>query len=326
MGISWKNFEMPKRLECEEPTYEETYGKFIAEPFERGYGTTIGNSLRRVLLSGIEGAAVTSIKIEGIQHEFSSVPEIMEDVSEIVLNVKKLILRSRTKNPKTLSINVEKKGPVTAADITTDETIDVLNPDLHIATLTKKAKFNMELEVGRGRGYVPAEKNKKEEQPIGLIAIDSIFTPITKVNFHVENTRIGQITDYDKLILEVWTNGSIAPKDAVLHASHILQRHLDPFINLGKLPDDEGEKVEAVEDKELWEKLKTPVTDLELSVRSSNCLKEAKIKTIGDMVKKTEIEMLKYRNFGKKSLSEIQKTLQDMGLSFGMKLPKKKAE
>ncbi len=326
MGISWKNFEMPKRLECEESTYEDVYGKFIAEPFERGYGTTIGNSLRRVLLSGIEGAAVTSIKIDGILHEFSSISGVMEDVSEIVLNVKKLILRSRTKNPKTLSLNVEKKGVIKASDITTDETIDILNPDLHIATLTKKTKFNMELEVGRGRGYVPAEKNKKEDQPIGIIAVDSIFTPITKVNFRVENTRIGQITDYDKLILEIWTSGSIAPKDALLHASHILQRHLDPFTNLGKLPEEEGDKTEAMEDKELWEKLATPVTDLELSVRSSNCLKEAKIKTIGDMVKKTEIEMLKYRNFGKKSLSEIQKILQDMGLSFGMKIPKKKAD
>ena len=326
MGISWKNFEMPKRLVCEESSYTDTYGKFIAEPFERGYGMTIGNSLRRVLLSGIEGAAITSIKIDGILHEFTSVPSVIEDVSEIVLNIKKLILRSRTKNPKTLFINVEKKGEVKASDITTDETIDILNPDLHIATLTKNTKFNMEMEVGRGRGYVPAEKNKKEEQSIGIIAVDSIFTPITKINFHVENTRIGQMTDYDKLILEIWTNGSIAPKDALLHASHILQRHLDPFVNLGKLPEEEDKKGESLEDKELWEKLQIPVTDLELSVRSSNCLKEAKIKTIGDMVKKTEMEMLKYRNFGKKSLSEIQKVLQDMGLSFGMKIPKKKAD
>lgn len=326
MGISWKNFEMPKRLECEDSTYADTYGKFTAEPFERGYGTTVGNSLRRVLLSGIEGAGVTSIKIDGVLHEFSSISGVAEDVSEIVLNIKKLILRSHTKNPKTLFINVEKKGNVTASDIATDETIDILNPDLHIATLTKKIKFNMEIEVGRGRGYVPAEKNKKEGQSIGIIAVDSIFTPITKVNFRVEDTRIGQITDYDKLILEIWTNGSMNPKDALLHASHILQRHLDPFVNLGKLPEEEGEKAESMEDKELGEKLQIPVTDLELSVRSSNCLKEAKIKTIGDLVKKTEMEMLKYRNFGKKSLSEIQKILQDMGLSFGMKISKKKAD
>jgi len=326
MGISWKNFELPKRIECDESTHTENYGKFIAEPFERGYGVTIGNSLRRVLLSGVEGAAVTSIKIDGVMHEFSTVPNVMEDVPQVVLNVKKLILRSHTKNPKTLFINVEKKGDVKASDIITDETIEIINPELHIASLTKKTKFNMELEVGRGRGYVPSERNKKEGQSIGIIAIDSIFTPITKVNLHVENTRIGQITDYDKLILEIWTNGSMNPKDGLLLASHILQRHLDPFLTFGKLPEEEEDEKEALEDKELMDKFQTPVTELELSVRSSNCLKEAKIKAIGDLVKKTEMEMLRYRNFGKKSLSEIQKILQDMGLSFGMKISKKKAE
>ncbi|MBL7071285.1 MAG: DNA-directed RNA polymerase subunit alpha [Candidatus Omnitrophica bacterium] len=325
MGISWKNIELPKRIDCDESAQSDNYGKFIAEPFERGYGMTIGNSLRRVLLSGVEGAAVTSIKIDSVLHEFSTVPNVIEDVPQIVLNIKKLILRSHTKNPKTLLINVESKGEVRASDIQTDETIEIINPDLHIATLTKKTKFNMELEVGRGRGYVPSERNKKDSQPIGVIAIDSIFTPVTSVKFHVENTRIGQITDYDKLILEIWTNGSINPKDALLHASHILQRHLDPFLAFGKLPEEEEDEKEALEDKELAGKLQTPVTELELSVRSSNCLKEAKMKTIGDLVKRTEMEMLKYRNFGKKSLSEIQKILQEMGLSFGMKIPKKKA-
>lgn len=325
MGISWKNFEMPKRIECDESTYCDTYGKFAAEPFERGYGTTIGNSLRRILLSGIEGAAVTSLKLDGVLHEFGTISGVVEDVSEIVLNVKKIILRSRTKNPKTLFINVDKKGEVKAGDITADETIDVLNPDLHIAALTKKIKFNMELEVGRGRGYVPSERNKKEGQPIGVLAVDSIFTPVIKVNLKVENTRIGQITDYDRLILEIWTNGSISPKDALLYASHIFQRHLDPFVNYGKLPDEEAAS-ESPEEKELVEKLKIPVTELELSVRSSNCLKEAKIKTIEDLVRRTEMEMLKYRNFGKKSLSEISKMLQDMGLSLGMKIAKKKAD
>ncbi len=326
MGISWKNFEMPKRIECDESTRSDTYGKFIAEPFERGYGMTIGNSLRRVLLSGIEGAAITSIKIDGVQHEFSTIAGVMEDVSEMVLNIKKVILRSRTKNPKTLLINVDRKGDVNASDIAVDETIDVLNPDLHIATLTKKMKFSMEMEVGRGRGYVPSERNKKEGQPIGVIAVDSIFTPVTKVNFKVENTRIGQITDYDRLVLEIWTNGSISPKDAFLVASHILQRHLDPFVSYGRLPEEEEEKGASPEEKELLEKLNISVMELELSVRSANCLKEAKIKTIGDLVRKSEMEMLKYRNFGKKSLSEINKILGDMGLALGMKASAKKAD
>ncbi|MBI4335049.1 MAG: DNA-directed RNA polymerase subunit alpha [Candidatus Omnitrophica bacterium] len=324
MGISWRNFEMPKKLECDEGAYTDSYGKFIAEPFERGYGITVGNALRRVLLSSIEGAAVTSIRIEGVHHEFSTIPGVVEDVAEIVLNIKKLILRSFAKESKTIYLKVEKKGEVRAADITTDETIEVLNPDLHIATLTKNTKFEMELEVGKGRGYVPAERNKKEGQPIGVVAVDSIFTPITKVNTGVENTRVGQMTDYDKLIIEIWTNGSISPKDALLHASHILQRHLDIFVNFGKLPEEEIEPEETPEEVELYEKLGMPISELELSVRSTNCLKEARIKTIGDLVKKTELEMLKYRNFGKKSLGEINKILVGMGLSLGLKFDEEK--
>jgi len=318
MGINWRNFEMPKKLECDESTYTDTYGKFIAEPFERGYGITIGNALRRVLLSSIEGAAVTSIKIGGVQHEFSSIPGVAEDVVEIILNIKKLVLRSFSKEPKKIFLKVEKKGEVTAADITTDETIEILNPDLHIVTLTKKTKLEIEMDVGKGRGYVPAERNKKENQPIGSVPIDSIFTPLTKVNLNVENTRVGQMTDYDKLILEIWTNGSISPKDALLYASHILQRHLDIFVNFGKLPEEEEEPTETPEETELYEKLAMPISELELSVRSSNCLKEAHIKMIGDLVKKTELEMLKYRNFGKKSLAEINKILVGMGLALGM--------
>ncbi|MCM8781882.1 MAG: DNA-directed RNA polymerase subunit alpha [Candidatus Omnitrophica bacterium] len=319
MGISWRNFEIPKKLECDESTYTDNYGKFIAEPFERGYGVTIGNALRRILLSSIEGAAVTSIKIANVQHEFSTIPGVLEDVIQIILNIKKLVLRSYAKEPKTIYLKVDRKGDVTAADIATDETIEILNPDLHIATLTKKTKFEMEMEVGMGRGYVSAERNKKENQPVNTIPIDSIFTPITKVNLNVENTRVGQMTDYDKLILEIWTNGSITPKDALLYASHILQRHLDIFVNFGKLPDEaEEEPIETPEETELYEKLSMPISELELSVRSSNCLKEARIKTIGDLVKKTELEMLKYRNFGKKSLAEINKILGGMGLSLGM--------
>ncbi len=320
MGISMKNFEMPKKLVLDESSYTPTYGKFVAEPFERGYGVTVGNSLRRVLISSIEGTAVTSIKIAGVHHEFSAIPGVMEDVPQIILNIKKLVLRSHFKTPKSMTIEVDKKGEVTAKDIKTDETVEIVNPGLHIVTLTKNVKFRVEMEVARGRGYVPAERNKKEGQSIGVIAIDSIFTPVTKVNFFVENTRVGQITDYDKLIVEVWTNGSIEPKEALLYASNIFQRHLDIFVGFGKLPEEEEAPVESEEAKLLREKLKIPISELELSVRSSNCLREARIKTIGDLVKKTELDMLKYRNFGKKSLGEINKILVGMSLSLGMKL------
>ncbi|HOX09297.1 MAG TPA: DNA-directed RNA polymerase subunit alpha [Candidatus Omnitrophota bacterium] len=322
MGIVWKDFEMPKKLVCEESTYTDNYGKFIAEPFERGYGTTLGSALRRVLLSSIEGSAVTSVKIDSVQHEFSTIPGVTEDVPDIILNIKKLILRSHSRQPKVIEIKADSKGDVKAKDIIHDETIEILNPDLHIATLTKNAKFHVEMEVGRGRGYYPAEKNKKEGLPIGVIPVDSIFTPIVKVNFQVENTRVGQITDYDKLILEIWTNGSVTPKDALLYSSHILEKHLEIFLGFGKLPVEEAEE-EVKVDEELYSKLKMPVSELELSVRSANCLKEAKIKTIGELVQKSEAEMLKYRNFGKKSLAEIKEIIVSMGLSLGMKVDKK---
>ena len=322
MGIAWKDFEMPKKLVCDESSYSDTYGKFVAEPFERGYGTTLGNALRRVLLSSIEGSAVTSVKIDSVHHEFSNVAGVSEDIPDIVLNIKKLVLRSHSRQPKVIEIKADSKGDVKAKDIIHDETIEILNPDLHIATLTKNIKFHVEMEVGRGRGYYPAEKNKKEGQAIGVIPVDSIFTPIVKVNFQVENTRVGQITDYDKLILEIWTNGSISPKDALLYSAHILQKHLDIFLNYGKLPKEEIEEEIKVDD-ELYSKLRMPVSELELSVRSANCLKEAKIKTIGELVQKNEAEMLKYRNFGKKSLAEIREILTGMNLGLGMKVDKK---
>ena len=322
MGVLWKGFEMPKWLEAEGGTLTETYGKFIAEPFERGYGITIGNSLRRVLLSSIEGSAVTGIKLDGALHEFSTIPGVLEDVSEIVLNLKNLVLRSHASAPKEIQLKAEKKGPITAKEISHDDTIEVLNPDLHIATLTKNAKFFMTMMVGKGRGYSSAEHNKPEEGGVGIIPIDAIFTPVRKVNLNVENTRVGQITDYDRLTFEIWTNGSVTPKDALLYASNILQRHLDVFVNFGKLPEEEPEEV-SKEDEELWEKLKTPVSELELSVRSANCLREAKLKTVGQLVQRTEAEMLKYRNFGKKSMTEIHEVLRGMGLSLGMKLPKR---
>ncbi|MCK5306203.1 MAG: DNA-directed RNA polymerase subunit alpha [Candidatus Omnitrophica bacterium] len=322
MGVRWRGFELPKRLKIDEATQTDTYAKFIAEPFERGYGVTIGNALRRVLISSIEGSAVTSLRIEGAPHEYSSLEGVVEDTAEIILNIKKIVLRLHTKKPKIIQLAVSKKGEVKAGDIQTDETVEILNPELVIATLTKDRKFKIDLEVGRGRGYVPSERNKKENQPIGFIAVDSVFSPVKKIMFHVENTRVGQRTDYDKLITEVWTNGSISPKDAMVYSANILHRHLDLFAAFGEFPeeDEEMEEEKSQQEKELLEKFDKSVSELELSVRSANCLREAKIQSIGDMVKKTENDMLKYRNFGKKSLTEIKEMLQQMGLHFGMKI------
>ncbi|MBU0469346.1 MAG: DNA-directed RNA polymerase subunit alpha [Candidatus Omnitrophica bacterium] len=324
MGVKWRDFQMPKRLDCDEATYTDTYGKFIAEPFERGYGITLGNSLRRALLSSIEGSAVTSIKVEGAPHEYSTIPGVMESVSEIILNLKRLVLRSHSKVPKPIYIKVDKKGEVTAADIICDETVEILNPGLHIATLSRDASFSIEMEVSRGRGYVPAELNKKDAS-VGTIPIDSIFTPITRVKFDVENTRVGQKTDYDCLLIEIWTNGSINPKEAVLYGANILQRHLDIFVSYGQLPEEEEEEEEvSAEEQSLYEKLRLPISELELSVRSANCLKDANIKTIAELVKKTESELLTFRNFGKKSLTEINDLLKVMGINLGMKVDAKK--
>lgn len=328
MGIRWKTFEMPKRLEVDKSTLTPTYGKFFAEPFERGFGTTIGNSLRRVLISSIEGAAVTSIKIEGMQHEFSSVAGVLEDGAQIVLNVKQLVLRYHGKGPKKMYIDTKKVGPITGKDIQADETIEIVNPDLVICTLTKEIPFKMEMEIGRGRGYLPAERNKQDGSPIGMVPVDSVFAPVNKVNFSVENTRVGQSTEYDKLTLEIWTNGAMSPEEALLYASNILQRHLDIFVNYGELPVEEEEEEE--EDNQFKDLVSKPISELELSVRSANCLEAANIKTIGDLVMKSEAEMLKYKNFGKKSLSEITAIISGMGLSLGMniqdKIKSKKSE
>jgi len=327
MGIKWRDFQLPKRLECDEPTYTDTYGKFQAAPFERGYGVTLGSGLRRILLSSIEGSAVTSIKIAGVNHEFSAIPGVLEDVPEIILNIKSLVINSHSKIPKTIYIKANSKGEIKAKDIEVDETIEIINPELHIATLTKDAKFAVEMEVSRGRGYVTAELNKKEEvKSIGVIPVDSIFTPIKKVNFFVENTRVGQRTDYDKLVLEIFTNGAISPKDALLYASNIFQRHLDIFVNFGQLPEDVAEEEYEMtkEEAALYEKLSLPISELELSVRSSNCLREAGIKIIADLVKKGEDEMLGFKNFGKKSLTEIKELLTGMGLTLGMQVDPKK--
>jgi DNA-directed RNA polymerase subunit alpha len=321
MGVRWRGFELPKKIKADEETQDGSYAKFIAEPFERGYGTTIGNVLRRTLISSIEGSAITSVRIDGAKHEFSNLDDTIEDTAQIILNIKKLILRSHAKEPRVLKLSINKKGEVKAKDIKNDNTVEILNPDLTIATLSKERKLNIEMEVGRGRGYVTSERNKKEGQPIGFIPVDSVFSPVKKVMFNVEDTRVGQRTDYDKLILEIWTNGSITPKDALVYAANILKRHLDLFANLGEFPEEEeAEEEKSEEEKKLLDKLNKPVSELELSVRSANCLREAKIQTIGELVQKTEQEMLKYRNFGKKSLSEIKKILEDMGLFFGMNI------
>lgn len=317
MGIRWKTFEVPKRLEVEKETLTKTYGKFFAEPFERGYGTTIGNSLRRVLISSIEGAAVTNIKIDGMSHEFSALDGVVEDGTQIVLNIKRLVFRYHGKGIKTLLVDVKKSGVITAKDIKADDSVEIVNPDQVICTLTKDIPFRLEMELGRGRGYVPAEKNKAEDASIGTVPVDSVFSPIIKVNFLVEDTRVGQITDYDRLILEVWTNGAMGPEEAMLYASNILQRHLDIFVNYGELPEEEEEE-EATVDNSVKEIVNKPISELELSVRSANCLEAANIKTIGDLVTKTEAQMLRYKNFGKKSLSEITAILSSMSLSFGM--------
>jgi DNA-directed RNA polymerase subunit alpha len=321
MGMKLKNFELPKKVIFDEATYAPTYGKVIAEPFEKGYGITIGNSLRRVLLSSIEGTAVTQIKVAGVLHEFSAIPGVYEDMSQIIMNIKGLVLRSHFKNPKPMFLSVSKKGKVTAKNIKTDETVEIINPDHHIATLTENTKLEMEMKVERGRGYAPSERNKTSEDVAGVIPIDSMFSPVKKVNIDVENTRVGHITDYDKLLVEIFTNGSMEPKDTLLYAANILQRHLDVFIGIGKLPEEiEEEEEESKEKKELRKKLTKPISELELSVRSSNCLAEASIRTIGDLVKKKETEMLKYKNFGKKSLNEINSVLTSMGLHLGMEI------
>ena len=316
MGIRWKTFELPKRLEVEKSTLTNTYGKFVAEPFERGYGTTIGNSLRRVLISSIDGAAVTSIKIDGMLHEFATLDGVYEDGTQIVLNIKKLVLRYQGKGPKKVILEAKKEGPVTAAALQVDETVEIVNKDLVICTLSKDRPFRMELEIGRGRGYVPAEKNKKEDDSIGIIPVDSIYSPVTKVNFNVEDTRVGQMTDYDKLTFEISTNGAMNPEEAMLYASNILQRHLDIFVNYGEIPEEEEEEEE--EDAGFRDIVAKPISELELSVRSANCLEAANIKTIGDLIRKSEAQMLKYKNFGKKSLNEINAILVTMQLSLGM--------
>jgi DNA-directed RNA polymerase subunit alpha len=328
---SWKDLIRPKRLEVEKETLTPFYGKFTAEPFERGFGITIGNSLRRILLSSLQGAAIASVKIDGVLHEFSAIPGVKEDVTEIILNLKEVRLKLHTEGPKTIRVKMEGPKILKAGDIQTGDAVEILNPEHYIATLSRDSKLSMEMTVKMGRGYVPAERNKEENQPIGTIPLDAIFSPIKKVNYTVTNARVGQITDYDKLNLEIWTDGSLNPEEAVAHAAKILKDQLAIFITF---EEEEEEEVETNEDKAESEKLNEnlfrSVDELELSVRSANCLKHANIKLIGDLVQKTEAEILATKNFGRKSLNEIKEILADMGLGLGMKLeswpPKKREE
>jgi DNA-directed RNA polymerase subunit alpha len=330
MQKSWKDLIRPKRLEVEKETLTPFYGKFTAEPFERGFGITIGNSLRRILLSSLQGAAITSVKIDGVLHEFSAIPGTKEDITEIILNLKEVRLKLHTEGSKTIRVRAEGPKVLKAGDILTGDAVEILNPDHYIATLSRDGKLSMEIMVKGGRGYVPAERNKEENQPIGTIPMDAIFSPIKKVNYTVTNARVGQITDYDKLTMEVWTDGSLNPEEAVAHAAKILKEQLSIFITFEEEEETEMSYPEDEEEKEaLNENLLRSVDELELSVRSANCLKHANIKLIGDLVQKTEAEILATKNFGRKSLNEIKDILSEMGLSLGMRLdnwPPKKSE
>ncbi len=319
---NWRDLIKPRKIDVDSES-NGTYGKFVAEPLERGFGTTLGNSLRRVLLSSLQGAAITTVKIEGngglVEHEFTTIPEVSEDVTDMVLNLKEVRLRMHTNEVKTIRIEAEGPKEVKAGDLITDDQVEVLNPGHHICTLAEGGKIRMELTCRRGRGYVPANANKVAGTPIGAIAIDSLYSPVSKVNYLVTNARVGQQTDYDKLSLEVWTDGSVSPQDAVAYAAKILKEQLTVFVNFEETEEPVAAETPMQEAK-LNENLFRSVDELELSVRSANCLQQANIRTIGDLVQKTEAEMLKTKNFGRKSLKEIKEILAEMGLSLGMKL------
>ena len=317
----WKGFQRPKRLELEHETLTDRFGRFYAQPFERGFGTTIGNSLRRVLLSSIEGAAITAVKIDGVLHEFSPIPGVVEDATDIILNLKQIPLKIHSESTKTLYLRVDKAGDVRAKDIQVDHQVEILEPDAHIATVSEGGKLEMELRMKRGRGYVSADKNAEEDLGIGWIPVDSVHSPVKKVNYLVEAARLGQTTDYDKLTMDVWTNGSVMPRDAVSLAAKLVRDHLNIFINM----EDGMDQVQEVQADQartgsLNENLHKSVEELELSVRSYNCLKNANILTIRELVQKTEAEMLKTKNFGRKSLNEIKDILQGMGLGLGLRI------
>jgi DNA-directed RNA polymerase subunit alpha len=326
MRIRWKEFELPNRVSIEKESHTDAYGKFIAEPFERGFGITIGNGLRRILLSSIEGSAVTSVKIEGVEHEFSTIPGVVEDTIDIILNIKNLVVKLHSDKPGKIRIETKKKGEITAGDIITDDSVEVINEDLHIATISENKKFNVEMDVKNGRGYKTAEENGVDGgNEVGVIPIDAIFSPVRKVKIRVEETRVGRRTNYDRLIVEVWTNGVVSPEMALTEASKVFRKHLNPFVHyfeLGRELPQAGEKqIEEVEEEEasvdeVNKKLAVPVSELDLSVRASNCLVYANIKTLGELVIREEDELLELKNFGKTTLVEIKKKLNQLGLSF----------
>ncbi len=319
MTVKIGRFEMPKRVVKEQSSATGTYARFTAEPFEPGYGRTVGNSLRRVLLSSLEGAAISSVKIAGAHHEFCAIPGVVEDVTDIILNLKKVLFRSFTREPQRLTISAKGPGEVTAADISASHLLEVLNPKHFIATLAQDGKFEAEIEVSLGRGFVPADWGAKKDAEIGIIPIDCVFSPVRRVNFTVENIRVGRRTDYDKLVLDIWTDDRLTPDEALTRSAMIMRHHLDAFVNF---TDDllEFEQTDNLVDKEreeLRRKLNMSVNEIELSVRAANCLNNANILTVGQLAQKTEADMLKYRNFGKKSLQEIVQKLQEMGISMG---------
>ncbi|MEK7448627.1 MAG: DNA-directed RNA polymerase subunit alpha [Planctomycetota bacterium] len=326
MRVRWRDFELPNRVVCDEKSITATYGRFVAEPFERGFGATIGNGLRRILLSSIEGAAVISVRIKGVDHEFSTIEGVREDVTDIILNIKKLQVRLNSDEPRKLTLSVKKQGTVTAADITPDPTVEIMNPDLLLTTLVDEQEFEAELIVKKGRGYITAEEHTQTEPEVGLIPVDAIFSPIIKVNYHVENTRVGKLTNYDKLIMEIWTNGIVTPEMALVEASKIYRRHINPFVQYFELGrelqiDEKKEQEERKQEEDLVElkkKLALSVSELDLSVRASNCLQTENISTIGELVTRTEPDLLKVKNFGKTSFKEVKKKLADMELSLGM--------
>ena len=326
MRIRWRGLELPSEVSMDEAVSTPTFGRFIIQPFERGFGTTVGNSLRRILLSSLEGAAVTSVKIAGADHEFASLPGVMEDVTDIILNVKGLIVRLHQEGPRTMRVSRHEAGDIRAGDIEADPAIEIVNPDLVLATLTASTGFEMEMTVNSGRGYRTADENVDGEREIGVIPIDSVFSPVTRVRYHTEDTRVGQRTNYDKLTLEIWTKGTLLPEDALVEAANILRKHLNPFLQyhqMGSRLADRGALQPAEEasmDASFEQLLCKPVSELDLSVRASNCLESAKIATVGDLITCTEADLLKVRSFGKTSLREVKRKLDDLGLSLGMDL------